>query len=251
MVRALLVRGMLAGALAGLLAFGFAWLFGEPQVDLAIGFGEHAHRMAGGAAEPELVSRAVQSTVGLLTGVVVYGGAIGGVFALAFAGAYGRIARLGPRGIAALLAAVAFVVLILMPQIKYPAAPPSIGEAETIGLRTGLYFTMMALSLISAIAALSTGRQLVRRLGAWNGTLAAGAAYLLVMTAAMLILPAIDEVPAGFSATLLWRFRLASLGVEAVLWTALGLVFGALAERHLAGRAPLPAAPSRGLTSSR
>lgn len=243
MVRPLLVRGMLAGALAGLLAFGFAWLFGEPQVNLAIGFEAHMHQMAGEAPEPEIVSRAVQSTVGLLTGVVVYASAIGGIFALAFAGAYGRLGRLDARGTAALLAAMGFVVLILAPQIKYPANPPSIGEPETIGIRTALYFTMIALSLIAAIAALSTGRQLARRLGAWNGVLIAGAVYIVVVAVAMLILPAINEVPADFSAAVLWRFRLASLGIETVLWTALGLVFGVLAERQLAPRAGLAGVP--------
>lgn len=236
MVRALLVRGMLAGALAGLLAFGFAWLFGEPQVNLAIGFEEHMHQMAGEAPEPELVSRAVQSTVGLLTGVVVYAAALGGLFALAFAYAHGRVGRFGPRGTAALLAAAGFIVLILAPQIKYPANPPSIGEPETIGLRTALYFTMIALSLIAALAGVSTGRQLARRLGAWNSALGAGAAYIVVLAATMLILPTVDEVPADFSATVLWHFRLASLGVETALWTALGLVFGVLAERLLARR---------------
>jgi hypothetical protein len=234
---------MLAGALAGLLAFGFAWIFGEPQVNLAIGFEAHMHQMAGEAPEPEIVSRAVQSTVGLLTGVVVYASAIGGIFALAFAGAYGRLGRLDARGTAALLAAVGFVVLILAPQIKYPANPPSIGEPETIGIRTALYFTMIALSLIAAIAALSTGRQLARRLGAWNGVLIAGAVYIVVVAVAMLILPAINEVPADFSAAVLWRFRLASLGIETVLWTALGLVFGVLAERQLAPRAGLAGVP--------
>src|SRR5262249_4889241 len=41
MVRTLLIRGMLVGILAGLLSSGFAWLFGEPQVDHAIAFEEH------------------------------------------------------------------------------------------------------------------------------------------------------------------------------------------------------------------
>src|SRR5580700_6280538 len=120
MVRALLVRGMLAGLLAGLLASGFAWVFGEPQVDLAIGFEQHMHQMAGEAPEPELVSRAVQSTIGLLTGVLVYSCALGGIFALVFAYAYGRIGQLSPRGTAAMIAAAGFVALILVPQIKYP-----------------------------------------------------------------------------------------------------------------------------------
>ena len=233
MVRALLVRGMLAGAVAGLLAFGFAFVFGEPQVDLAIGFEAHMHHMAGEAAEPELVSRVVQGTIGLLVGVIVYSCALGGIFALAFAYVYGRIGALGPRGTAAVLAVAGFVTLILVPQIKYPANPPSIGEPDTIGIRTALYFTMIALSVIAAVAATSTGKQFARRLGVWNSAFAAGAAYLAVVVAAMLILPPVNEVPADFSATTLWNFRLASLGIEAVLWAALGLTFGFLAERQL------------------
>lgn len=233
MVRTLLVRGMLAGLAAGLLAFAFAWTFGEPQVDLAIGFEEHMHQMAGEAPDPELVSRAVQSSIGLLTGVMVYATALGGILALVFAYAYGRVGRLSPRATAALLAIAGFVVLILVPQVKYPANPPSIGEPETIGLRTGLYFTMIALSVIAAIAAVSTARHLARRRGLWNGAIIAGIGYLVVIAAGMLILPPINEVPADFSAATLWNFRIASLGIELVLWTALGLIFGVLAERQL------------------
>jgi hypothetical protein len=233
MVRALLVRGMLVGILAGLLAFGFAWLFGEPQVDHAIAFEDHLHQLAGEAPEPELVSRAVQSTVGLLTGVVVYGCAFGGLFALAFTYAHGRLGRWSPRATAAVLALAAFVVLILVPQIKYPANPPSVGDPDTIGIRTALYFGMLALSVAAAVAALSTGRSLVARFGAWNAALVGGAAYVAAMAVVMLVLRPINEVPEAFSAVVLWRFRVASLGIEAVLWTTLGLVFGAVAERHL------------------
>lgn len=233
MVRALLIRGMLAGALAGLFAFGFAWVFGEPQVNLAISFEQHMHAAAGVAPEPELVSRAVQSTVGLLTGILVYGCALGGIFSLAFAYAYGRVTRSSARATAAMLTALGFTSLILVPQIKYPANPPSIGLPETIAARTVLYFTMIALSVIAAVAATSTARQLAGRIGGWNSAIVGGAAYLVVVAVAMFILPPVNEVPANFSASTLWNFRLASLGIEAVLWTALGLIFGALAERQL------------------
>ena len=233
MVGALLIRGMLAGVLAGLLASGFAWIFGESQVDVAIGFEQHMHAAAGEAPQPEMVSRAVQSTAGLLTGILVYGCALGGIFSLVFAYAHGRIGSLRPRATAATLAAAGFLTLILVPQIKYPANPPPIGEPETIAARTALYFTMIALSVIAAVAATSSARQLIRRLGGWNSTIAGGAAYLAVVTVSMFILPPANEVPAGFSATTLWNFRMASLGTEAVLWIALGLVFGLLAERLL------------------
>jgi hypothetical protein len=233
MVRALLIRGMLVGLLAGLLAFAFAWVFGEPQVDLAIAFEDHMHQMAGDAPEPELVSRTVQSSVGLLTGVAVYSSALGGIFALVFAYAYGRIGQLSPRATAALLAALAYLVLVVVPQIKYPANPPSIGDPETIGLRTAVYFKMIALSIIAAVAGILTAKQSAARLGAWNSVIAGGVVYLMMVAGGMSILPPINEVPAEFSAVTLWNFRLASLGIEAVLWAVLGLAFGVLAERQL------------------
>ena len=235
MVRSLLVRGMLVGILAGLLAFAFAKIFGEPQVDLAIGFEDHMREMSHEAAEPELVSRAVQSTIGLLTGVALYGCAIGGIFALVFAFAFGRIGRFSPRATSALIAAAGFVTVILVPQLKYPANPPSIGNPETIASRTGLYFLMIGLSILVLIASINTARRLAARFGGWNAALLGAAAYIVVMIVAMYALPPVSEVPAEFSADVLWRFRLASLGISLVLWTTLGLVFGAVAQRFLAG----------------
>ena len=76
MVANLLVRGMLVGLVAGIIAFAFARTFGEPQVDWAIAFEESrsaAEAAAAGKpveAEPELVSRDTQANLGLFTGVV-------------------------------------------------------------------------------------------------------------------------------------------------------------------------------------
>ena len=51
MVGNLLLRGMIVGLLAGLVAFGFARIVGEPEVDRAIGF-EEASRRPTRPAEP-------------------------------------------------------------------------------------------------------------------------------------------------------------------------------------------------------
>jgi hypothetical protein len=45
-------------------------------------------------------------------------------------------------------------------------------------------------------------------------------------------------VPEGFPAAVLWQFRIASLGGQAIMWGALGLLFGVAAERVVAEREP-------------
>ncbi len=76
------------------------------------------------------VSREVQQSAGLLTATVVYGLSLGGLFALAFAVAYGRVARATPRTTAYGLAAAAFLVVFLVPFLKYPASPPGAADPE-------------------------------------------------------------------------------------------------------------------------
>jgi len=235
---------MLAGLLGGLLAFGFATIFGEPQVDRAIAFEEqHAAtetatvETAGVHGHEELVSRGVQSTVGLFTGVVVYGVTVGGFFALVFAYAYGRVGELSPRATAALLAGAGFLAVVLVPAIKYPPNPPAISDPDTISFRTGLHFLMLAISLAAGFLAWSLRRHLVERCGAWNGSLLAAGLFLMVVIVAQIFLPTVDEMPADFPADVLWSFRTSSLGLQLVLWTTIGLVFGAFAQRSLIGRA--------------
>ena len=46
MIKALLIRGMLAGTVAGVLAFGFAQIFGEPEIEYAIGLEEQMAQAA-------------------------------------------------------------------------------------------------------------------------------------------------------------------------------------------------------------
>jgi putative cobalt transporter subunit CbtA len=250
MMKTLLVRGMLAGLIAGVLAFGFAYAFGEPPVDTSIGLEEtlphdHSHAADSGQAaeqpEEELVPRDIQSTVGLLAGVLVYAVAIGGLLSLAFAFAQGRLGSLRPRVTALLLTGGAFAVVFLIPFLKYPANPPAVGQPGTIGSRTELYFGFVAVSLLAGILATVFGRKLADRLGAWNGFLLAAAGYLVVIGVVAWLMPAVDEVPAAFPASTLWQFRTASIGTQVTLWLALGLAFGAFAEKALTKKATVAA----------
>jgi pimeloyl-ACP methyl ester carboxylesterase len=227
---------MLVGLAAGLLAFVFAYVFGEPQVQHAIDFEHQLARAAHEPAEAELVSRGTQRTLGLLTGTTVMGVALGGAFALVFAYAYGRIGALSARMTSLALAAAAFATITLVPSTKYPANPPTIGNADTIDRRTALFVAMITITMLTLIAAARIRRQLLPRLGAWNAALLAGGGFVAVIAAVELILPGVHETPAGFPADVLWHFRLASLGINLTLWTTIGLGFGAVAERLLATR---------------
>jgi pimeloyl-ACP methyl ester carboxylesterase len=247
MIGSLLVRGMLAGVLAGILGFAFAHTFAEPSIDSAIAFEEYVeYEVHHEAPEVELVSRSLQSTAGLVTGTLLYGVSMGGIFALAFTAAYGRVGGLSARGTAALVGLLSLVAVYLAPFLKYPANPPSIGNEETIQFRTAIYLVLLLASVVAMVFAVILQRRLVTRFGGWNATLVAVAAYVVAMAVCYLVFPGINEVPqtavptvidavtdadVTFPPTVLWNFRIASIGLQAVMWTTISLVFGVLAER--------------------
>jgi hypothetical protein len=100
-----------------------------------------------------------------------------------------------------------------------------------------------AISIIAAIAGLRVSRAMVAPHGAWTAGLLAGLTYVAIVAVAQLMMPAVNEVSPGFPATVLWRFRIASLGTQLVLWSTIGIGFGFLAERVL--QASLPNAYSK------
>ncbi|MFQ6148792.1 CbtA family protein, partial [Streptomyces seoulensis] len=138
-----------------------------------------------------------------------------------------------PRATALLLSGCALLAVYVVPFLKYPANPPSVGDPDTIGKRTTLYFLMMVLSVLLAVAATLLGKRLAPSLGSWWATVVAVAAFAVVIGLAYAFLPVINEVPADFPAALLWRFRLSALAIQSALWGGFGLLFGELAERQL------------------
>jgi hypothetical protein len=238
---------MLVGVIAGLLSFGFLKIYGEPQVELAVAFETQQEEARGAASkaedhvhmsdedENELVSRSVQAGLGLFVAVLVYSTAFGGLFGLAYALAYGRVAGgLTPQALSVALAAIGFVTIYLVPNLKYPANPPSVGAPETIGIRTALYFLMIAICLAATIASLTMKRSFAARFGEWNAYLFATVCYIVLVGIAALLLPAVNEVPDQFPALVLWNFRIASAGAQLIMWATLGLLFGALTQRAAA-----------------
>ncbi|WP_329059731.1 CbtA family protein [Amycolatopsis sp. NBC_01480] len=271
MEKKLLLRGALTGAFAGLLAFVFARVFAEPQIQAAIDYesgrdaAQAALDQAAGqpAAEegPELFSRAVQANVGIGAGMILFGLAMGLLFTVVYTVCLGRVGKVRPRTLALLVAGGGFLGLYLVPFLKYPANPPSIGHPDTIGDRGALYLVMVVGSLVFLAAAVWLGRRLAPRLGNWNASLIAAAAFVVVIGILMAVLPPLGHLAAnvaqygvqptetplplknpagaivypGFPADTLFDFRFNSVIAQVILWGVLGLSFGPLAER-LIGR---------------
>lgn len=230
MMGRLLVRGMIAGLIAGLLAFGFAKVFGEPQVDRAIAFEEQMATAAKEPAEPELVSRQTQAGIGLFTGVMIYSVAVGGIFSLVFAFTYGRSNTLSPRALSAVIGIAAFLAIVIIPDLKYAPNPPAVGNPDTIGVRTEMFFVMMIASIGGMALAFALARNLRGRFGNWKSAIIAGACYLVFIAIVQGLMPSMNEVPEHFVAMTLYNFRIATIGLQATVWLALSLLFGYFAE---------------------
>jgi predicted cobalt transporter CbtA len=249
----LIARGLLAGTIGALLAFVFSRVCAEPVIGRAIAFEDGRSDVLGahGVHEhgAELFTRGVQANAGLGFGLLIFGVAMGALFAVVFCVIAGRARGIGPRALSALLAAGAFIAVYLVPFVKYPPNPPAVGQADTIRGRTGWYLVLVLASVVLAVVAVWLARRLAARLGAWNGGLLATAAYLVPIAVVEVLLPGIDETPQplrdasgaivypGFPADVLYEFRLLALGTQLVLWATIGVVFGTLAGRLLGERA--------------
>ncbi|BBY19255.1 CbtA family protein [Mycolicibacterium litorale] len=255
MEKQIIGRGLLAGALAAVVAFVFARIFVEPVIELAIAYEDgvgaaheaiehagagHSHGGDGGG-----FSRAVQMNIGMGFGVLAFSVAMGALFAIVFAVAYGRVGDVSARLLSLYVAGGMLLSLYVVPSLKYPASPPALSLDETLRQRTLLYLLLVVLSAALLVGAVCLGRRLRDRLGTWNATLAGAGAYIVAMAVLMLVLPGIDETPGplrddggvivyeGFPADVLYDFRLYSLGTQVVMWATIALVFAPLAARLL------------------
>jgi heme A synthase len=278
MEKRIIWRGILAGAIGGLLAFVFARVFAEPQIQRAVDYEsgrdaaqealDKAAGLAVEAAGSDPFSRTVQGNVGIGVALIFFGAAMGALFAVAYALYLGRAGRVRPRTLALLVAGGGFLGLYAVPFLKYPANPPAVGHEDTIQQRSSLYLLMVTASVLFLVLSVWLGKRLQPRFGTWNAALIAGGVFVAATAVVMLILPAFGELAAnkeyhsatetpgpltdssgqivfpGFPADVLFSFRLYSIGAQLVLWATIGLVFAPMAERLLAPKAPRPVSVS-------
>ena len=144
MEKQIIGRGMLAGALAGVFAFVFARIFVEPVIERAIGYedgvgaahealegahGGHEH----GAEGFEGFTRGVQANIGMGLGVLAFSVAMGALFAVVFAVAYGRVGNVSARLLSLYVAGGMLLSLYVVPALKYPPTRPRSASTRPSG----------------------------------------------------------------------------------------------------------------------
>jgi len=236
-----IVAAALAGVVAGLLASVLLSFTAEPVIDQAIALEERHHGAAApvAPAEPEIVSRSQQKGFGRFAAYGLGGAAYGVIFGIAFL-ALRRGA--GDAWLRALLAgALVAGAFTVMPFVKYPPNPPAVGDPATISERQWKYLALIFLSLVVLAAAARLSGKLRER--HWlddQRLIAVGLAIVVPLGLICILLPPFSD-PIEVPANLVWRFRIASLGGNLLLWTVLAVTFGAAAvrrERELANPRP-------------
>jgi predicted cobalt transporter CbtA len=252
-LRSLAIAGAVVGLLAGVVGAAFASVAGEPAVDDAIAIEE-----ANAAAEPEdpaahsddeaSVSRSDQRGVGLFGAYSLSGAAFGALLALTAHGL--RRGRPDPARRVVLAGVILAGAFTVAPWFKYPPNPPAVGDPGTLAERQGLYVAVICIAAALGLGATVLDRRL--RSAGWLDhrrltAVVAGVAVPMLVAYALLP-PAPDEV--SVPATLVWRFRVASLGANLTLWATLtfGLAWLVAEAPRSRSRAAQPAAASPSMT---
>ena len=134
-----------------------------------------------------------------------------------------------PRGSdvkkASVLAAIMWFSVYLVPFLKYPANPPTVGDGETVVLRAALYLLFIAISGFGAVGFYQVYRRVAK-----NRRFVAFVGYAALMAVAFVLMPPNpDEVT--IQTELLDGFRIMSAVGVTIFWTALAIILGTMWQR--------------------
>ena len=248
----LVLTAALVGLFAGLCAATFGRIAGEPAIRDAIAIEEANAAAAGDAdvdgehtgghdAEEASVSRADQSGIGLFGAYSITGAAFGALLGLVTHGL--RRGRPEIQRRVYLAGAILAGGFTLGPWFKYPPNPPAVGDPDTLARRQSLYVAMICITIGVGLVATIVARRL-RAMG-WDEHRripAVVASVVVPLGLAVGLLPPAPD-PITVPATLLWRFRVASLGGNLTMWVVLTLGVAWVATEAVRRRADEHSAP--------
>jgi predicted cobalt transporter CbtA len=219
-----LFSGAIAGAMLGIVNQGIV----EPFIARAIDIENQNAIAAGELFNPnEYATYRIWQRGGEIAAGTVLGLSIGALFGIVFAYARDSLPGSSNKKKALVLAGVMWLVLFMVPALKYPANPPAVGDPETISYRQGIYLAFLAILGFGALGLAF----FYRKLGAVRAKKAIiPAAYATIMAVAFVAMPPNpDEITAPMD--LVVSFRIASAFTMSMFWGLLGVLLGAFWDR--------------------
>ncbi len=230
---------LISGAIAGLIHGTVNFAIVEPYLDEAIGI-ENQNLFASGEEEDtpkfwvEYEGYRMWQKSGQILAGVILGTSIGALFGIVFA--LSRNSLPGKNNIkkSLVLAGIMWFTMYLIPFLKYPANPPTVGDGETIVLRAILYVSFIAISGFGAVGFYKLSKKFKN-----NKKLVALLGYGIFITAVFFLMPENpDEITAPMD--LVTEFRIMSvLGVSS-FWISIGLILGLFWNRLKPHKENLP-----------
>jgi len=221
-----LVAGCFAGTIHGLANL----VIVEPYLDQAIGI-ENQNLFASGEEEDtpqfqaEYESYRIWQKSGQVLAGAILGTSMGALFGIVFA--LSKKVLPGEHHIkkALVLSGVMWLTIYLIPFLKYPANPPTVGDADTVVLRAILYLSFITISGLSAVGFY----QLFKRLQKGKKVFAI-IGYAAFIGSVFFLMPENpDEVTAPMD--LVNGFRAMSVVAVSIFWVAVAVTLGALWQR--------------------
>ena len=155
----------------------------------------------------------------ILAGAIL-GTSIGSLFGIVYALSKKSLPSRNNIGKTLILAGLMWFTLFVIPFLKYPANPPTVGDGETVVLRGILYLTLIAISGFLAIGFY----QIFKRLKAKNRILPV-IGYGVLISLVFFIMPENpDEI--STSMELVNGFRVVAFLTGTVFWFTLALFLG-------------------------
>ena len=216
-----LVSGAIAGFVHGTINFALV----EPYLDQAIGL-ENESLFASGEAEDNLEFwaeyesyRIWQKSGQVLAGVIL-GLAMGSLFGIVYALSRNSLPGKNDVTKSVILAGIMWLTIYIIPFLKYPANPPTVGDGETVMLRAILYVSFIALSGIGVVIFYKLSQKLQN-----NKKYFGLFGYVIFIIILFLVMPENpDEVTAPMNLVNEFRF-MSVLGVSS-FWLSVGLILG-------------------------
>jgi predicted cobalt transporter CbtA len=219
-----LVSGCIAGTVHGLVNLAIV----EPYLDTAIDI-ENQNMFESGKAEDtphfwvEYHSYRVWQKGGQMLAGAILGTSLGALFGIVFA--YAKNVLPGGNLIkkALVLSLIMWATLYLIPFVKYPANPPTVGDPETIILRQSLYIGFIAISGFGALGFYQMYKKIDKKILAFAG-------YAAFIVAVFVALPPNPDAVTAPS-ELVNAFRATSAISVSVFWLAVALILGTLWQK--------------------